>query len=239
MEVVIPVVDGIQQRDGGDDRGGHGTDDGNQYSQISRAVDAGGFLDGLRQALKIVLDDEHIELDDGEGQNQRRVGIQNTQHLNHHVGRHDAAEEHHGEHIQQRHRTAVFERGLRQGVGGADADHHGNEGADDGNNQGVFQRGKELRLKQNVADGFQLEPSGPEPDRALSYICALAEGLTDHVQARQDRDQRENGHQNIREARYEFFAGIQSDALMLSFFQNFFRHNGNLLTKCFCPVSSC
>ena len=44
MEIIVPVIDRIQQADGGDHRFGHGAHDGHQRAQIPGAVDPGGFL---------------------------------------------------------------------------------------------------------------------------------------------------------------------------------------------------
>ena len=101
MEIIVPVIDRIQQADGGDHRFGHGAHDGHQRAQISGAVDPGGFLYTFRQAFKIIFHNEHIELHDGERQDAGGIGIQQPQASYDHISGDHTDEKHHADDIQQ------------------------------------------------------------------------------------------------------------------------------------------
>lgn len=188
MEIVVPVVNGVQKAHRGDDGLRHGAHDGDQGAQVARAVDAGGFLHALGQPLKVVLHDKHIELHNCKRQDAGGVCIQQAQAAHHHVRGNHTTEEHHADDIQQCDDPAPFEIGLRQGIGSGDGGEQTKRRTHRRDDEGVFQGRKKRRFGEHIGERLQLKAHGPEIHIAGGDVRPAADSLANYVQTGKDGD---------------------------------------------------
>ena len=76
MIIAVPVADRIKQADGRHGGQGKRKNDGDQRAKLAGAVDAGGFLDGLRQLFKECLHHKQIVLGDHQGNDLTPEGVE-------------------------------------------------------------------------------------------------------------------------------------------------------------------
>ena len=155
---------------------------GDQRAKLAGAVDAGGFLDGLRQLFKECLHHKQIVLGDHQGNDLTPEGVEQIQGAHKHIDRHRTTVKQHGEYIQKQDDPPPPEILLGQRISGHGGDGQRQRRAYDGNKQAVAERRKKELILKNVFVRFQLKAYRQDPYLSRYHRRARREGFCQKVQ---------------------------------------------------------
>ena len=172
-----------EQRHRGNGGLAQGQDDPGQCGPVARAVDKGGFGNGLRQSLHEVHHQDDVVGAHGAGKDHGPEGIQKARVSDHQIGGDHAAVEKHGAHEVPHEIFALGKRTLPQGHGirGQHRHQHGNGPAHDGAEERDQIGAEKLRVAHYDLIVFQIEINGPERDLVGDHRVDAAEGHRQNV----------------------------------------------------------
>ena len=201
------MVHRVEQRDGGDGRGGQGQVDAEEHPQVVGAVQLGGFLQGVGNLAEEVAHDDQVEGVDHAGQDVHPEVVQEAQGLVQQEAGDQAAGEPHGEYDQGRERFARGIVGLGQRVGQERG--HGNvqrgtdEGPHDGGHVGIDDVGAG---GENELVPRPVKRGGDQPQRVQRPLDFRRHGTPHHEQHRVEHRRAQQHHNNVVNDQEDFLA---------------------------------
>ena len=146
IKPVVPEKNGSIQADGSKRGAGQRQNDTEQYPEIAQTVDHGCFFQFLRNGFEEIDEDDQEKLIDGKGEQncpdrsrQMKAGNQKI------VGNHTAGKKH-GENDQLHDDFLSSEPRLAERIGKEDHHKKGDEGASNGEDQGVAISPEKMRI---------------------------------------------------------------------------------------------
>ena len=201
------MVHRVEQRDGGDGRGGQGQVDAEEHPQVIGAVQLGGFLQRVRNLAEEVAHNDQVEGVDHAGQDVHPEVVQKAQGLVQQEAGDQAAGEPHGEHNDGREGLArgivLLGQGVGQEGGHRNVQRGADEGAHDGGHVGIDDvgAGGENELVPRPVKG-----GGDQPQRVQRPLDLRRHGAPHHKQHRVEHHRAQKHHDDVVDDQEDLFS---------------------------------
>lgn len=180
-EEVVPVIDSIEQRHGGDGRDGYRQHDAEQHADLRAAIQGRRFFEFLRHAAEEVAQDDHVVGVDRRGNDHRPCAVDQLHIFDDHVRGDDAAREHHGEHAQEGQEPMSAQMIFGQNIAGHDGDDHVDQRADNGDEERIGVGSPQHGVREHICVSLEGPFRRPEMNAGGEVALQRGEGYDHRV----------------------------------------------------------